>query len=236
MSSVRKLQTREQIILDHLPQVRSLASRVHRRCPSNVALEDRLRRHGRTHSGRQSLRWPSQSQTQDAGRTPHSRRHDRPSRQLDPLPRAVRQFQRKRDAAEAEFERTNFRRPCDEELALELGISVAQYRGLARAATAGAVVSLDGIAQEGGRPYEIPAPPAGGRDYFLEIRIHAAIDSLPPVERTTIIYLRSGMEIREIAARMGVSRGRVSQIKKHAMQLLRFSLGVVLGDASMTRA
>ena len=126
MSSIRKRQTREQIILDHLPQVRSLACRVHRRCPSNVALEDLvsagtvgLIQAVNRFDDRRNLKLKTLAEHRIRGATIDY------LRQLDPLSERSLQFQRKRDAAEAEFERTNFRRPLDDELARELGIFVA---------------------------------------------------------------------------------------------------------------
>jgi DNA-directed RNA polymerase specialized sigma subunit len=97
-------------------------------------------------------------------------------------------------------------------------------------------VSLDHHPLEGGRPLEIAAPPTGDADPFLQARIRAAIDGLPTRERHIVVLLRSGVATREIAARLGVSEGRISQLKKGAIQRMRFSLGVVLGDARMTRA
>jgi len=237
MSSVRTVQTREQIILDHLPQVKSLAYRVHRRCPPNVALEDLisagtvgLMQAVNRFDDRRNLKLKTLAEHRIRGAIIDY------LRQLDPLPRAVRQFQRKRDAAESEFESRNSRKASDEELAAELGISVDKYRRLSGTVNAGSVVSLDSLARESGRPYEVGASAAGDRDQFLEIRIQAAIDSLPPRDRMIVIFLRSGMATEEIAARLAVSQGRISQIKKRAIQHLRFSLGVLLGDARMTRA
>src|SRR5579871_2559261 len=167
MSSVRKLPTREQIILDHLPQVRSLAHWVHRRCPPSVALDDLISagtvgliQAVNRFDGRRNLKLKTLAEHRIRGAMADY------LRQLDPLSRAVRQFQRKREAAESEFERRTCRKPSDEELAMKLGISVDSYRKLSRAANAGAVVSLDSLAQEGGRPYDVAASPADHPDEF----------------------------------------------------------------------
>jgi RNA polymerase sigma factor for flagellar operon FliA len=64
-------------------------------------------------------------------------------RQLDPLPRAVRQFARRREEALRRMEERLARVPSDDEIAIELGVPLAKYRRLILAIRASSTVSLD---------------------------------------------------------------------------------------------
>ena len=65
-------------------------------------------------------------------------------RQVDPLPRNVRQFQKRRDAVIAEFEASG-ERPALESVAQALGVTPRKYAQLSLAITASEVVHIEAL-------------------------------------------------------------------------------------------
>ena len=122
---------RDQIILDHLPQVELLARKLHRRCPQ-VELDDLIS------AGTIGLigavdRFDPARNCKLKTLAEHRIRGAMLDylRQLDPLPRAVRQFQKRRDAVTTPSEN-----PTPDELAAILGLStrkVIQWSRMVRA-------------------------------------------------------------------------------------------------------
>lgn len=141
-STVAPSGDRDSIILSHLPQVELLARRLHRRCPQ-VDLEDLIS------AGTVGL-------IQAVDRFDPSRNlklktlaEHRISgalldylRQIDPLPRAVRKFQKLRDAAIMALSRTG-EIPSVDEVAEVLGVSPEQYARLSSIITASEVSSIE---------------------------------------------------------------------------------------------
>ncbi len=122
---------RDQLILDHLPQVELLARKLHRRCPQ-VELDDLIS------AGTIGLigavdRFDPARNCKLKTLAEHRIRGAMLDylRQLDPLPRAVRQFQKRRDAVTTPSEN-----PTPDELAAILGLStrkVIQWSRMVRA-------------------------------------------------------------------------------------------------------
>ena len=134
--------TREELILSHMPQVKLLAQRLHRRCPQ-VELDDLI----------------------SAGTIGLIQAVDRfdPSRNLklktlaehrisgalldylrcvDPLPRNVRRFQRQRDAMIAELSIAG-EVPSHEQIAEALGVPAQRYMRLSLMIIASETISID---------------------------------------------------------------------------------------------
>lgn len=236
MSSVTTFQKREQIILDHLLQVKSLAVGVHRRCPPTVLLEDLvsagtlgLLQAVRRFDTRRNLKLKTLAEHRIRGAMIDY------LRQLDPLPRAVRRFQRERDAAESEFQAHDPRKPSDDDLAAKLGVPVQKYRQLSQIVSAAAVLSLDNPGGEEQKPLDAASPVSNSPDPLLRTRLRAAIQGLPKQEHAVIGLFLSGLSVAEIAARICLTQGRISQIKSQAISHLRFALGVASGDVALTR-
>ena len=122
---------RDQLILDHLPQVELLARKLHRRCPQ-VELDDLISAGtigligavDRFHPARNcKLKTLAEHRIRGAMLDY--------LRQLDPLPRAVRQFQKRRDAVTTPSEN-----PTPDEIAAILGLptrKVIQWSRMVRA-------------------------------------------------------------------------------------------------------
>ena len=133
---------REQTILAHMPQVEMLARRFCRRCPQ-VELDDLIS------VGTVGL-------IQAVDRFDAARNFKVKTfveyrikgafldylRQIDPLPRNVHQFQKRRDAVIESFERSGFG-PSSDEVASALGVSRSKYVSLCRMITAANLAPLD---------------------------------------------------------------------------------------------
>jgi RNA polymerase sigma factor for flagellar operon FliA len=135
---------REQLILSHLPQVRLLATRLHQRCPKQVELCD-LESAGVLGLINAVDRFQPERGYKLKTFAEHRIRGAMLDylRKLDPLPRAVRRFVRRRDEASASFERQWGRAPEPAELAQALGLSIDRYRRLECTARAAQTVSLE---------------------------------------------------------------------------------------------
>lgn len=135
---------RDQVILDHLPQVELLARRLHRRCPQ-VELDDLIS------AGTVGL-------IQAVDRFDPSRNlklktlaEHRISgalldylRQVDPLPRAVRQFQKRRDAILQSFA-AQTEMPTQDQLATMLGLPERKFEQLSRMVRASETIRFEDL-------------------------------------------------------------------------------------------
>jgi|SRR5581483_3493277 len=137
---------REQLILNHLPQVRLLATRLRKRCPHQVELDDLISA-GTLGLIRAVDRFQSQRGYQLKTFAEHRIRGAMLDylRQLDPLPRAVRSFVRRRDETSHAFETRFGRLPNADEMAMSLGIPLDKYRRLECTVRAAETVSLTAL-------------------------------------------------------------------------------------------
>ena len=121
-SSVLESREREQSILDRLPQVRLLAQKLHRRCPTNVLLED-LVSAGVTGLVEAADRFDGSRNIQFKTLAEHRIRGAMLDylRSLDPLPRSVRRFVKDRDAVIAQWKQDTGDDPSERDIASEDG-------------------------------------------------------------------------------------------------------------------
>ena len=135
---------REQLILSHLPQVELLARRLNRRCP-RVELEDLI---GVGTLGLiQAIDRFDPSRNLKINTLAEYRINGAMLdylRQIDPLPRAARRFQKQRDEVLSEYAATD-ETPSVGELAQKLGISVKKYTRLSLMVNASQTVSLSDL-------------------------------------------------------------------------------------------
>jgi RNA polymerase sigma factor for flagellar operon FliA len=132
---------RDQLILSHLPQVELLAKRLQRRCPQ-VELDDLIQ------AGTIGLisavdRFDPERGCLLKTIAEHKIRGALLDylRQVDPLPRNVRRFQKQRDAILAELEGSGSDLP-HEWVAQRLGVSVVRYVALCRIVAAAEPISI----------------------------------------------------------------------------------------------
>lgn len=132
---------REQLILSHMPQVRLLAVRLHRRCPQ-VELDDLIST-GTIGLIRAVDRFDPSRNLKLKTLAEHRIRGAMLDylRQIDPLPRSVRRFQKQRDAA-IDFLAARGENPSHDEMAKVLGVPIHKYLMFLRMAAAAEVTSL----------------------------------------------------------------------------------------------
>lgn len=153
-------------------------------------------------------------------------------RQLDWLPRAVRQKEARLAQAFARLEERLKRPPSDNEVARELGLSLEELDTLAHEVALQAVHSLDDavalqhceavtiadlVADE-----DAPCPQAELERRTEQEMLAQAIAVLPGSERTVIgLYYYEGLTLKEIGRVLGVTESRACQIHGKAVIRLR---------------
>ena len=151
-------------------------------------------------------------------------------RAVDFAPRALRSSLREADIAQQELERELGRTPTADEKAERLHMSRGQLAELEARAHRALVLSLDApagsdddsssIAGHLAAPGTDPAELLVGRE---QVRLlHESVDLLPARLREVIVgYFLEGEASASIAARLGVTESRVSQLRSEAVTLLR---------------
>jgi RNA polymerase sigma factor for flagellar operon FliA len=222
---------RERLILEHLPQVRLIARRIHDRLPENVSLDD-LVSTGivglisaiDNFDAAHNVKLKTYAEYKIRGAILDSLRG------LDWAPRQKRKKAKQIEAAIASAEQRLGRAPGEEEVAAELRLSLEAFRGWlveVRGVNIGSLESAAG--EEGGRDLlkyvsdtEENWPSRILERNELERLLAAAIERIPKVERTVLgLYYKDELTLREIAGILGVHESRVSQLKTQAVLRLR---------------
>lgn len=145
-------------------------------------------------------------------------------RASDWVPRSVRSKLREIEKAQATLEHSLGRSPEDEEIAAELGISLAELQDTYSKAAYTSVASLDEIgmgAEDAG-----PATPSfeDADDDMKQVLVQV-VRQLPERDQVIIsLYYYEGLTLSEIGQVLGVSESRVSQLHTRAALALRSKL------------
>lgn len=222
---------RERVIIDHLPQVRLIARRIHERLPDSVNLEDLVS------TGvvglisaidrfdpSQNVKLKTYAEYKIRGAILDSLRG------LDWAPRQQRRKSKRIEQAVTVLEQRLKRAPTEEEIAAEVGVTLAEYHewlGEVRGLSLG---SLDQHApEEEGRDLlrfvtgsEEDLPSKLLERAELRRLLAQAISRMPYVERTVLgLYYQEELTLREIAKVVDLHESRVSQLKTQAIVRLR---------------
>lgn len=222
---------REQLILEHLPQVRWIATRIHERLPSHTSLEDLISVgivglinaiDGFDSSYNVKLKTYAEHKIRGAildsirgmdGIAPHKRKQ-------------MKQMQ----ASIAKLEQVLQRAPEEEEIASDLGVSLEEYRDSLLDLRGVSIGSLDAPEREGSSRtlMHYLADPADNSPAQLlerselEKLIQTGLDKMPRAERIVLdLYYRQGCNIREIAPVLDLHITRISQLKAQGILRLR---------------
>lgn len=162
-------------------------------------------------------------------------------RELDWLPRSVRQRESEMAAAYERLEAKLGRPPTDEELASEMDIAVEQLDELAREVAFQTVQSLEETVSspqwEARTVGELvadetaPSPEQEAERCAEQEMLARAVDDLPEAERTVVsLYYYDGLTLKEIGCVLGVTESRACQIHGKAMVRLRAKVQALLND------
>ncbi|HXT70739.1 MAG TPA: RNA polymerase sigma factor FliA [Vicinamibacterales bacterium] len=228
-------ENRDELVMNHVNLVRSMANRLARRLPSQVEVSELVSvgilglidAAGRY---RPSLGVPFDA---FARRRIHGAMLDA-LRELDWAPRSVRKAQRELDGALAQLRHLLGREPREEEVAQTMHLSTDDYRKVLdqlRTADLAVLRSTDAGNGDDARPaFEIAIDDSEGPHALLErseLKSHlvAALGDLPERERHILaLYYEEELTLAEIGAVIGVGESRVSQLRTQAIARLRSAI------------
>ncbi len=222
---------RERLILEHLPQVRLIARRIHERLPESVSLDDLVSTGIIGLIGaidrfdpKLNVKLKTYAEYKIRGAILDSLRG------LDWAPRQQRKKAKQIEAAISSAEQRLQRQPREEEIALELQLSIDEYHDWLMEVRG---VNL-GSLESGGSDEEnrnLLRFIADKEEYWpsniverseLERVLGEAISRMPKIERQVIgLYYQNELTLREIAKVIRLHESRVSQLKSQAVLRLR---------------
>ena len=222
---------RERMILEHLPQVRLIARRIHERLPESVNLDDlvstgvvglisAIDRFDPGHN----VKLKTYAEYKIRGAILDSLRG------LDWAPRQQRKKAKQIEMAIAVAEQRLQRMPTEDEIAHQLGVTIKEYHEW--------LVDIRGVNLGS---LECASPDDEGRDLLkfisddedswpsrlceraeLERLLAEAIEKMPKMEKTVLgLYYHEELTLREIAKIVKLHESRISQLKSQAILRLR---------------
>jgi RNA polymerase sigma factor for flagellar operon FliA len=222
---------RERLILEHLPQVRLIARRIHDRLPESVSLEDlvstgivglisAIDRFDSSHN----VKLKTYAEYKIRGAILDSLRG------LDWAPRQQRKRSKQIEAAISAAEQRLHRSPSEEEIAAQLGLGIEEYHSW--------LVEVRGLNLGS---LENASPDEENRDMLkyvsddeeawpsrllerseLQRLLAEAISKMPDIEKTVLsLYYHEELTLREISKIVRLHESRISQLKSQAVLRLR---------------
>ena len=225
------VEERESLILEHLPQVRLIARRIHERLPESVSLDDlvstgivglisAIDHFDPAHN----VKLKTYAEYKIRGAILDSLRG------LDWAPRQQRKRVKMIESAISSAEQRLHRAPTEDEIAKELNLSMEEYHEWLVDIRGVNLGSLDNSSQEDdGRDLlkyvsdnEENWPSRLLEKSELERLLAEAIGKMPQVERTVLsLYFHQELTLREISKVVKLHESRVSQLKSQAILRLR---------------
>jgi RNA polymerase sigma factor for flagellar operon FliA len=225
---------REDLILEHLPQVRLIARRIHERLPDSVALDDLVSTGVLgliaaidNFEPAQNVKLRTYAEYRIRGAILDSLRG------LDWASRDRRRKAKQIEAAMAAAEQRWNRGASEEEIATELELSLEEYHKWLVEIRGLTLASLDYSSDhEDGRSLlelvsdsETQWPSRLLETSELERLLAEGLGKMPPVECTVLsLYYKEELTLREIAEVMRLHLSRISQLKSQAILRLRVYL------------
>jgi RNA polymerase sigma factor FliA len=223
---------RERLILQHLPQVRLIARRIHERLPDSVSLDDvistgvvgliaAIDRFDPKHN----VLLKTYAEYKIRGAILDG------LRSLDWAPRQKRKMARQVEAAIHSAGQKLYREPTTEEIARELKLNLDQYYRWVADLQSLNIGALDSAGEDGHYALDCIAddrerlPSRLVERSQLERVLAEAIEQMPSIDRTVIrLHYREELTLRQIARVIHLHESRVSQVKSQAILRLRASL------------
>jgi RNA polymerase sigma factor for flagellar operon FliA len=222
---------RERLILDHLPQVRLIARRIHDRLPESVNLDDLIST-GIVgliaaidrFDASQNVKLKTYAEYKIRGAILDSLRG------LDWAPRQQRRRAKQIEAAVSTAEQRLHRSPTEEEIASELGQTIDEYHAWlvdSRGLTLGSLETATGEDDSRDVLKFVPDDQESWPSRLLERSelqkvLAEAIENMPAMEKTVLsLYYHEELTLREISKIVKLHESRISQIKTQAILRLR---------------
>lgn len=230
---------RERLLLEHLPQVKYIARRIHDRLPARVPLDDLI------HAGVVGLIDAVEKfdPTKNVQLRSYAKFRIRGAildslREMDWSPRHLRRQARRVEEAHRDLKLRLGRAATEPELAKELGMNLEDFQHLLGELRGLDLGSLQAESMDLQSEEDVVSYRPGGTDkdpFFLclhgEIRRHiaTALEDLDEKEKQVVRrYYLEELTMKEVGAVLGVGESRVSQIHSAAMVRLRGRLGDLL--------
>lgn len=226
--------SREAMILEHLPQVRLIARKIHERLPESISVEDLVS------AGvlglisaidcfdpRHNVKLKTYAEYKIRGAILDS------LRDLDWAPRQRRRLAKQIEAAISRLEQKIQGVPEDDAIAEEMGVDLDTYRQYLVNTQGLTLGSLEYAGREDdGRELisfladeDSPLPSEALEQRELERLLAESVRRLPKMERTILgLYYQEELTLREIAKIVNLHESRISQLKTQAILRLRASM------------
>lgn len=221
---------RERLILEHLPQVRLIARRIHERLPESVSLDDLISNGVVGLIAAVDKFDPSQN-VQLKTYAEHKIRGAILDglREMDWAPKNKRRQAKQIEAAISALEQRLGRAAAEEEIAGELKLSVEEYRqwlyevrGLTIGSFEFASADQDGDLLDYIPDTDDNLPSKTLERADLERVLAQGIEQMPKMERTVLsLYYHEEATLREIAEIMQMHLSRIAQLKSQGILRLR---------------
>jgi len=227
-------QDEDRLAGQHAPLVRRLALQLVARLPASVELDDLMQAGmlGLLDAARRYREMPdAQFETYATARIRGAMLDE--LRSQDWLPRSVRSKARRIEQAVHALEQRLGRAPLEAEIARAMGLPLDEYRGLLDDAQGMQILHYEDFARagDGESDWQDRRPAAGGDPLAhllagdLRSALAEAIAALPEREKLLLsLYYEQGLNLKEIGAVMGVTEGRVCQLRTQATARLRARL------------
>jgi RNA polymerase sigma factor FliA len=232
--AVLSAEERERLILDHLPQVRWIASRIHEKLPDGVYLEDLISTGiigliaaVDNFEPKFNVKLATYAEYKIRGAILDS------IRGLDGVPEHKRKRIKMVESAINALEQRFHRPATEDEIAAELNLSLREYQEWLKELRGLSIGSLDAPANNSTGSSLINFIPDTTEDLpghqveraELESLLANAISRMPAVERTVLnLYYTEEQNLREIAQVLNLHITRISQLKSQAILRLRAQL------------
>jgi RNA polymerase sigma factor FliA len=231
-SSAMTAEEREQLILEHLPQVRLIARRIHERLPDSVNLDDLISTGAvglisaiDRFDPSLNVKLKTYAEYKIRGAILDSLRG------LDWAPRQQRKRHKQIEAAIAVAEQQLHCTPSEEQIAAQLGLSIDDYHTWLVETQGLNLGSLEVAAPDDENSRDLLNYIADDQEAWpsriverseLQKLLAEAIAKMPDMEKTVLsLYYYEELTLREISKVVGLHESRISQLKSQAILRLR---------------
>ncbi len=225
---------RDHLVLEHLPQIKRVARRISVSLPKHVDVQDLegagalgLIDAARKYNPSRGVKFKTYAETRIRGAILDSLREE------DWAPRSLRRKGKRLEAAYSQLEQRLGRRPSDDEVCSEMGISMNKFHKMLNGVNCGPVTNLPTLETHTDAfetemlPHALPnLRPLSPADVLLSSELRSilarAIDGLPKKQRLVVsLYYYEQLSLKEIGAILGVNESRASQYHARAKENLR---------------